>query len=120
MEQLIARVADAVGIDANTADQAIKLILGFLQKEGDASAVSSMFAQLPGAADAAAEGASQLGGGFMGGGVMGLGQKLMGLGLGMGEITGVAKETIAFAKENGDSAIVDQVVGSIPGLGQFV
>lgn len=120
MEQLIARVSGAVGIDAATAQSAVNLILGFLHKEGDSTAVAAMFAKLPGAEAAATEGASQLGGGFMGGGVMGLGQKLMGMGMGMGEISGVAKETIAFAKENADADTVDKVVASIPGLGQFI
>jgi hypothetical protein len=51
---------------------------------------------------------------------MGLGSKLMGAGLGMGEISGVAKETIAFAKEKAGAQTVDDVVNSIPGLGQFI
>jgi hypothetical protein len=51
---------------------------------------------------------------------MGLGQKLMGLGLGMGDITTVAKTTVGFAKEQAGASVVDQVVGSIPGLSQFV
>ena len=120
MEDLVSRVAESVGLDEGVAQQAITLMLGFLKKEGDAEPVAKMFAAFPGADALAAEGASQLGGGFMGGGVMGLGQKLMGLGMGMGEISGVAKETIAFAKEKAGADVVDQVVGSIPGLGQFV
>jgi hypothetical protein len=54
------------------------------------------------------------------GGVMGLGSQLMGAGLGMGEISGVAKETIRFAKEKAGDEPVDAVIGAIPGLGQFV
>ena len=41
-------------------------------------------------------------------------------GLGMGSIQGVAKELIGFAKAKVGSATVDEVVGSIPGLSQFV
>jgi hypothetical protein len=55
-----------------------------------------------------------------GGGVMALGQQLMSQGLGMGEITGLAKETIAFAKEKAGADVVDEVVASVPGLSQFV
>ena len=51
---------------------------------------------------------------------MGLGQKLMGMGLGMGEISGVAKETMGYARENGAGDSVDEIVASIPGLSQFV
>ncbi len=57
---------------------------------------------------------------FGGGGVMALGQQLMSQGLGMGEISGLAKETIAYAREKAGSDVVDQVVASVPGLGQFV
>ena len=60
---------------------------------------------------------SALGGG---GGIMGLGQQLMSEGLGMGEITALAKETIAVAKQYAGDEIVDQVVASVPGLSQFV
>jgi len=51
---------------------------------------------------------------------MGLGQQLMSLGLGMGEITMLAKHTISVAKKYAGEDIVDQVVASVPGLGQFV
>ena len=120
MEELISRITTSVGIEADTAHSAVGLILAFLQKEGDAGAVADMMGKFPGASDLANEYASQIGGGFMGGGVMGLGQKLMGLGLGMGDLTGVAKETIGFAKEKAGASTIDQLVGSIPGLSQFV
>jgi hypothetical protein len=120
MDELFARITSSVGVDADVAKNSVGLILAFLQKEGDAGAVASMMSAVPGAGDLAAEYAGQIGGGFLGGGVMGLGQKLMGLGLGMGEMSGVAKETIAFAKEKSGADVIDQVVGSIPGLSQFV
>lgn len=120
MEELISRITSSVGVEADTAQSAIGLMLAFLQKEGDAAAVADMMDKVPGASELAGQYASQIGGGFLGGGVMGLGQKLMGLGLGMGELTGVAKETITFAKEKAGAATVDTVVGSIPGLSQFV
>jgi hypothetical protein len=120
MEDLINRITAAAGIDADTAQNAVGLMLAFLQKEGDAGAVAIMMDKFPGAADLAGQYASQIGGGFLGGGVMGLGQKLMGLGLGMGDMTTVAKETVAFAKEKAGASTIDQVVGSIPGLSQFV
>jgi hypothetical protein len=120
MEELIARITASVGIEADTAQSAVGLMLAFLEKEGDGPAVADMMGKFPGAPELAAEYASQIGGGFLGGGVMGLGQKLMGLGLGMGELSGVAKETIGFAKEKAGASTVDQLVGSIPGLSQFV
>ncbi|MDZ7824239.1 MAG: DUF2267 domain-containing protein [Ahrensia sp.] len=120
MDELIARITANVGIDANVATKAVGAILGFLKKEAPADKVEQMMAALPGA-EAAIESAG--GGGMLSGmmpGVMGLGSQLMGMGLGMGEITGVAKETIAFSKEKVGDGPVDEVVASIPGLGQFI
>jgi hypothetical protein len=45
---------------------------------------------------------------------------LMSSGLGMGEITTIAKETIAVARQHAGDQVVDEVVGSIPGLSQFI
>lgn len=128
MDELIARLVANVGIDAATAEKAVGMILGFLQREAAAGPVASMITAIPGGPEAVAtyngEGKS---GGFlsgivsaMGGGVMALGQQLMGEGLGMGEIGALAKETIAFAREKAGSEVVDEVVASVPGLSQFV
>jgi hypothetical protein len=38
----------------------------------------------------------------------------------MGEITALARQTIAVAKQYAGEEIVDQLVASVPGLGQFV
>ncbi|MFK0682933.1 DUF2267 domain-containing protein [Ochrobactrum sp. BD67] len=120
MEELIARITSKVGIDAGTAEKAVGMILAFLQKEGPAAEVQKLLAAFPGAEEAISQ---VKGGGFLSGlmgGVMGLGSQLMGAGLGMGEISGVAKETIRFAKEKAGDEPVDAVIGAIPGLGQFV
>ena len=59
-------------------------------------------------------------GAMLGGGIMGLGQKLMSLGLGMGEITALAKQTMAVARQYAGDETVDAVIASVPGLSQFV
>lgn len=129
MEELIARITAAVGIEEATANQAVGMILGFLKSEGPSDQVSAMMEALPGADSMIANVAEGGGaGGLMGmaagmlggGGVMGLGQKLMGLGLGMGEVSGVAKETVAFAKEKAGDDTVDAIINEIPGLSQFI
>ena len=53
------------------------------------------------------------------GGIMGVGTQLMGLGLGMGEVQGVARTLLAFAREKVGDDAVDEMVGAIPGLSQF-
>ena len=51
---------------------------------------------------------------------MGVGTKLMAAGLGMGQMQGVTHEIIAHAREKIGEDAVGEIVGSIPGLGQFV
>lgn len=127
MEELVARISTAVGLDAATAEKAIGMVLAFLQKEGPEAEVAQIFAALPGAEAAAAAGAQESGGmmgGLMnmmgGGGVMGLGQKLMSAGLGMGEIQALSKELFAAVREKAGEDAVGAIVGAIPGLSQFV
>jgi hypothetical protein len=123
MDELISRITTNVGIDAATARQAVGMILGFLQREGKDGPAAEMIAGMPGAAELVAEFNGEGSGGLMssmGGGVMALGQQLMSAGLGMGEISGVANETMRFAKEKVGDGPVDEVVASIPGLSQFV
>ena len=130
MNDLVTRVADTVGIDPALAEKAIGMMLGFLQREAADGPVAKMIEAIPGASDLVAQynGEGQGGGllgGLMsaiggGGGVMALGQQLMSQGLGMGEITGLAKETMAVAREHAGPDVVDEVVASVPGLSQFV
>lgn len=127
MEELIARVTAAAGIDEGLARKAIGIILGFLQKEGPAAEVGELMAALPGSEELVAASAGG-GGGLMGmvggmmggGGVMALGGQLMGAGLGMGQIQTVSKEMFAFGREKAGEDAMGAIVGAIPGLSQFV
>ena len=129
MNDLVTRVADAVGIEPAVAEKAIGMMLGFLQREAADGPVAKMIEAIPGASELVAQyngegtGGGGLLGGLMsaigGGGIMGLGQQLMSQGLGMGEISGLAKETIAVAREHAGNDVVDEVVASVPGLSQF-
>lgn len=122
MNELVTQVADKVGIAPDKAEKAVSMMLAFLKKEADGDAVNTMIAAIPGGEELAASAGG--GGGFLsgllGGGVMALGQQLMGLGLGMGEISGLARETIRVAKQYAGEEVVDEVVASVPGLSQFV
>ncbi|WP_426131656.1 DUF2780 domain-containing protein [Pararhizobium sp. PWRC1-1] len=132
MNELVTRVAENVGIDPATAEKAIGMMLGFLQREAADGPVAKMIEAIPGADEMVAKfngegsgGGGGLLGGLLnavgaGGGVMALGQQLMSQGLGMGEITALAKETIGYAKEKAGAEVVDEVVASVPGLSQFV
>jgi hypothetical protein len=124
MNDIIRQISEATGIQPNVAEKALGLMLGFLEKEGEDGPVQQMLAAIPGAKDLISQYGGDGSGGFLsglaGGGIMGLGQQLMGLGMGMGEITALAKQTIALAKQYAGEQVVDEVVASIPGLSQFV
>ncbi|MDI7861337.1 hypothetical protein MRS76_05160 [Rhizobiaceae bacterium n13] len=129
MNEIVTQIADRVGIAPDVAEKAVGMMLGFLQREADDGAVAQMIEAIPGGSELVAQfngegsGGGLLGGlmsAIGGGGIMGLGQQLMSQGLGMGEITSLARETIAVAKQYAGDEVVDEVVASVPGLSQFV
>ena len=126
MEELITRVTQKTGLDQATARKAIGIILGYLQKEGPQNEVNQLVAALPGAQDTIEEGKAGAGGGLMGmvgsmgGGVMALGGQLMGIGVSMGQMQPLGKELFAYGREKAGEDVMGPIVGSIPGLSQFV
>ncbi len=129
MSEIVTQVADRVGIAPDKAEKALGMMLGFLQREADDAAVAKMIEAIPGAPELVARhnGEGQGGGGLLGGlmsaigggGIMGLGQQLMSQGLGMGEISALAKTTISIARQHAGDEVVDKVIASVPGLSQF-
>ncbi len=121
MDELIGQIASSVGIDEATAKQAVTIILSFLNSEGPSDKIQELVSTVPGMKDyisADSGGGGGLGG--MMGGVMAVAGDLQGLGLDMGEIQGITQQTVAFAKDKGGEDLVNDIVGSIPGLSQFV
>src|SRR3954462_7273916 len=119
MDELIGRLVANIGIDQATAQKAVGIILQFLLKEGPAEKVQGLLAKLPGAQEAIAA-APDEGTGMFGGGVLAAGTRMMSVGLSMGQVQAVTRETIAFAREKAGEDTVGEIVGAIPGLGQFV
>jgi hypothetical protein len=125
MEELITRITRNVGVDDETARKAVGVILTFLYQQGDRDKVVALIASIPGAEALVSaddpDSSATLGGfgGLMGGGAMAVLGELQGLGLGMGQIQGVTKETVSYARELAGEDVVDDIVASIPGLGQF-
>jgi hypothetical protein len=120
MDELVGRLVAEVGIDRAVAEKAVGIILAFLLKEGPADKVQALIASMPGAEAAAAAAANEGGGGFGMGGIMGVGTQLMSAGLSMGEVQSVARILLAYAREKAGEDTVGEIVGAIPGLGQFV
>jgi hypothetical protein len=51
---------------------------------------------------------------------MALGQQLMSAGVGMGQMQPLGRELFAFGREKAGEDVMGPIVGSIPGLTQFV
>nr|WP_306265671.1 DUF2267 domain-containing protein [Pararhizobium sp. IMCC3301] len=126
MQDLILRIAEKAGINEDIARQAVSIILSFLAKEGPEPEIKQLLDAVPGAremvdtSDSGAGGSGLLGGMFGGGGVMAVFNELTGLGLEMGEVQTVAKETLDYSREKAGRETVDEIVRSIPGLSQFI
>src|SRR4051794_26484656 len=120
MNELVEQLAAKAGIDKAVAEKAIGIILGFLRKEGPCDKVQALIDKIPGA-ESAVE-ASNKGDGFsglMGGGLMALGSRLMGLGLGMGQIQNVARELFKFGRDRIGADQMGKIIAGTPGLSQF-
>lgn len=118
MDELLDRIVANVGVDRSVAEKALGIILAFLLKEGPADKVQALIDQMPGA-NAAVEAAGNEGG-FGMGGIMGVGTKLMAAGLSMDQMQGVTREFISYSRDKAGEDAVGEIVGSIPGLGQFI
>ena len=123
MDELIARLVAKTGIDQGAAEKAVGVIFEFLRKEGPPDKVQALIERLPGAEELmeSQEGIDASGGGmFAMGGLMGAGTKMMAAGLSMGQVQGVTREVIAYAREQAGDDVIGEIVGAIPGLSQFV
>src|ERR1700731_51904 len=120
MDELVGRLAVKAGIDNAVAEKTVGIVLGFLRNEGPSDKVQALIDQIPGAEAAIA--ASSNGGGLgslMGGGLMGLGTKLMGLGVGMGEIQNIARELFRVGRDKTGADRMCEIIAATPGLSQF-
>jgi len=127
MDELIARVSSAIGVDEQIARSAIGEVLAFLHKELPDGPVSEFFEKVSGSremVDAVAAASGAGGGGLLGGllnsGLMGLATRLNGLGLDMGQIQQLGHEIFAYAESIVGKEKVQQIAASIPGLSQFL
>jgi hypothetical protein len=133
MDELIAKLTQAAGIDAATARKAVGIILNFLRKQAPAEHVDEAVAAIPGAQQVADEQAQAAQGGGIGGAMAGLGGliggdgglmalagQLTSAGLSMGQMQAVGKTLFAHVREKAGEDVVGGIVGAVPGLSQFV
>ena len=124
MDELLSRLVANVGVDRAAAEKSVGIILNFLRTDGPPDKVQALIARLP-VAEALLQPQAGAGGGMFDlgglmGGVMGAGTKMMAAGLSMGQVQGVTREVIGYAREKAGEDAVGEIVGAIPGLGQFV
>lgn len=132
MDELIARIAAAIGVEADVAKTAIGHVLAFLHKEIPDGPVGEFLDKVTGAReamDAATQGGGESDGGMGGmlgglmggaGGLMGLAGKLNAVGLDMGQIQKLAREILGHAETLLGKEKVQQIASAIPGLSQFL
>lgn len=126
MSELVQRVAAAAGIDEQLAERAVEIVLELVRDHGPPDKVNELMEKLPGV-DAGPPDQGQGGGilaslgGFGGAmGAMGALNKMTDAGLSMDQVQTVGREVLTFSREHAGEDLVNEVVGSIPGLSQFL
>jgi hypothetical protein len=120
MDELVEQLAAKAGIDKAVAEKTVGIMLGFLRKEGPSDKVEVLIDSIPGAARAVEASRNSAGlSALMGGGLMAAGSRLMGLGLGIGEIQNVARELVRFGGDRIGAEQMSEIIAGTPGLSQF-
>lgn len=114
MDDLVDQIAAKAGVDRVVAKRAVGIIINFLVREGPPQYVQGLMDRLPGARALAQENDG------VSGGLLGVFNDLTAAGLGMSEIQSVTRAFVAAAKAQVGDREVDQLIQSIPGLGQFL
>jgi uncharacterized protein YidB (DUF937 family) len=121
MDELIALLARKASIEDAVAEKTIGIILDFLRNGGPSEKVQVLIDQIPGAEAAIAASDKESGiGKLMGGGLMAVGTRLMGFGLGIGDIQNVARELFRFGRDKIGAERMSEIVAGTPGLSQLV
>jgi hypothetical protein len=122
MDELVSRIVNNVGIERSVAAKAVGIMLDFFATAGPPDKVETFLADLPGATEAIEAARAEGGGGFFGGmgGIMGVGSRLMSAGLGLGQIQGISRQVIAYAREKAGDEDIDRIIDSIPGARAFL
>ncbi|MEN3930402.1 hypothetical protein WJT86_04905 [Microvirga sp. W0021] len=132
MEELVTRIAQAANISPETAQNALGLILSFIEKQAPEQA-QALFSYIPGAEQLIANASQEASGGLSGmlggllnniggstGNLMALGTQLLGEGLSMEQAKTVATEVIEFGKQQLGEERVAELTKAIPGLSSLL
>ena len=127
MRDLVDRVSAATGLEPDTAQKAVGMVLNFVQSHVPPEQSAIIFDRVPGAREAAAGAAAEEGGGILDGlmnapatGISGLATQLTSIGLGMSQMQTLGREMFAYLRANAGESVVDEIAAAIPGLAQFI
>jgi hypothetical protein len=124
VEELVGRMSDSAGIDAETATKAAGLILVFLNKQGAQPEIGELLASMSGAEDLVSATAQATSGGPMAtagsGGLIALVGELASAGLDTDAMQAVGRAFFAYAREKIGAEKLGRIAAAIPGLEQFV
>lgn len=133
MEQIIALIADKVGINAEVASKAVGIIMNLVDASVSDEVKQKLYSAVPDAKQYAEAGSEEKGGGLMGmaGGLFGGGGggamgamaamgKLNDVGLDNDQVGSVGKILLGHIGKMGDEELVGEIVSSIPGLDRFI
>jgi hypothetical protein len=118
VQELIDRITNKVGLSEDKARKAVGIIIDFLRQDAPDEKVNPVLDAMPGSRELADQAGS--GGIAAAMGPMGAFSRLTSVGLGMNEVQQTASETVDYAREKAGAEKVNELVRSIPGLGQFV
>lgn len=135
MSEIVSRVANAAGVDEALAQKAIDVLLDLVREHAPSEKVKALFEALPDTDPATVPDTPSAGGGMLGGlgglggmlgglggaaGAMGALNDLNSAGLSMDQIKVAGREVLDYSKEHAGEDLVNDVVGSIPGLKQIL
>lgn len=132
MEQIIALIAEKIGIEPALASKAVGIILNLVDSSVSDEVKEKLYTAVPDAKELAEAGSEVGGGGLMGmaGGLFGGGGGAMGAMAAMGklsdagldtdQITGIGKTLLGYVGDQGGQDLVGEIVGSIPGLDKLL
>lgn len=132
MEQIIAIIAEKLGISTELASKAVGIILNLVDSSVGDDVKEKLYNAVPEAKELAAAGGEEGGGGLMGmaGGLFGGGGGAMGAMAAMGKLSeagldndqigSMGKTLLGYIGEVADEELVGEIVSSIPGLDRFI
>ncbi len=132
MEQIIATIAEKLGIPSELASKAVGIILNLVDSSVTDDIKEKLYSAIPDAQALAQSGGEESGGGLMGmasgllgggGGAMGAMaamSKLSDVGLDTDQVTDMGKTLMGYVGEKGGDELVGEIVSSIPGLDKFI